>query len=98
MRELYQQRQQVLIDALAKSSRGAWQLAPSEQGLHLMREAAAGRADAPLSARAREAGVLLAPLSAMAIESPRRGWVLGYAGYETAALRSAARALGSLLK
>ena len=97
MRELYQQRQQVLIDALAKASRGAWQLQPSEQGLHLIHEPAGTRSDVPLSARAREMGVYLAPLSAAAIESPRRGWVLGYAGYETAALRAAARALGPLL-
>jgi GntR family transcriptional regulator / MocR family aminotransferase len=41
--------------------------------------------------------VYLLPLSAYTIESPRRGWLLGYAGYETAALRASARALGPLL-
>jgi GntR family transcriptional regulator/MocR family aminotransferase len=35
-------------------------------------------------------------LSGYAIESPRRGWVFGYAGYEPAELRAAARRLGAL--
>jgi GntR family transcriptional regulator/MocR family aminotransferase len=96
MRELYLQRQQVTIDALARATRGALQLAPSAQGMHLVHEIAPGADDLTLAARAREAGVFLAPLSAFAIESDRRGWVFGYAGYEAAQLRAAARQLGSL--
>ncbi len=42
------------------------------------------------SARAQAAGVLLTPLSRYTITSPRRGWLFGYAGYDTAALRAAA--------
>lgn len=96
MREAYQERQAVLIDALARASGGALQLAPGAQGLHLLHEIGPGRPDVPLSARAREAGVFLAPLSAYAIESRRRGWVFGYAGYPSAALRAAARRIGPL--
>jgi GntR family transcriptional regulator/MocR family aminotransferase len=40
--------------------------------------------------------VFLAPLSAYAIESRRRGWVFGYAGYAPSELRAAARRLGPL--
>ena len=36
MRELYPQRQQVLIDTLAKASKGQLVLQPSEQGMHLL--------------------------------------------------------------
>lgn len=96
MREAYQERQAVLIDALARASGGALQLAPAAQGMHLLHESAPGRPDAALSARAREAGVFLAPLSSYAIESRRRGWVFGYAGYPPAELRAAARRLGPL--
>jgi DNA-binding transcriptional MocR family regulator len=38
MRELYPQRQQVLIDTLAQASPGRLVRQPSEQGLHLLRE------------------------------------------------------------
>ena len=98
MRELYQQRQAVVIETLAKYSGGALRLAPSEQGLHLMVEAMPPRPDVPLSAQAREAGVFLAPLSAYTIESARRGWLIGYAGFETADLRAAARTLAPLMR
>ncbi|MBX3604464.1 MAG: PLP-dependent aminotransferase family protein [Piscinibacter sp.] len=97
MREAYLERQAVAIDALARASGGAWRLAPSAQGMHLLHEAAPGLRDAALSARAHEAGVFLAPLSAYAIESRRRGWVVGYAGYAPAELRAAARRLGPLI-
>jgi GntR family transcriptional regulator/MocR family aminotransferase len=39
----------------------------------------------------------MAPLSAYTIDSARRGWLFGYAGYEAAALRAAARIVGPWL-
>ncbi|HJV95967.1 MAG TPA: PLP-dependent aminotransferase family protein, partial [Albitalea sp.] len=98
MRELYAQRQAVMIDALARASGGALQLVPSEHGMHLAHEIDPARADTTLSALARDAGVMLAPLSRYTIEARRRGWLFGYAGYEPAALRAAARKLGALLR
>jgi GntR family transcriptional regulator/MocR family aminotransferase len=98
MRELYPQRQQVLIEAVAKASQGQLVLQPSEQGMHLMHELPADQGDQTLSARAQEAGLLLAPLSRYTITSQRRGWLFGYAGYDTAALRKAAAILGNLLR
>ncbi|WP_088279698.1 PLP-dependent aminotransferase family protein [Ideonella sp. A 288] len=97
MRELYPRRQQALIDAVAEATGGAVRLARGEQGMHLVHELPAGRADAPLSGRALAAGVVLAPLSRYAIESRRRGWLFGYAGYDAAALAEAARRIGPLL-
>ncbi|MDP3652136.1 MAG: PLP-dependent aminotransferase family protein [Rhodoferax sp.] len=95
MRELYPQRQRVLIDALAQASAGRLQLQPSEQGLHLLHELPEGQNDQALSIRAQAAGILLTPLSRYTITSPRRGWLFGYAGYDTAALRAAAAQLGA---
>ena len=97
MRELYPQRQQVLIEAVAKASQGQLLLQPSEQGMHLLHELPAGADDQTLSARAQEAGILLAPLSRYTMASQRRGWLFGYAGYDTVALRKAAATLGKLL-
>ena len=72
-------------------------LQPSDQGMHLLHELPAGQDDQTLSARAHQAGLLLAPLSRYTIASKRRGWLFGYAGYDTAALRKAAHVLGKLL-
>jgi GntR family transcriptional regulator/MocR family aminotransferase len=66
--------------------------------MHLVHELRVSQPDAPLAAQAGEAGVILAPLSAYAMESRRRGWLFGYAGYDAAALRAAARVLGPLLR
>jgi GntR family transcriptional regulator/MocR family aminotransferase len=98
MRELYQARQQVLIDALADASDGALQTAPSDRGMHLLHESAPGSDDETLSRRALTAGVMLAPLSRYAMESPRRGWLLGYAGYGETEIRAAARVVGGLAR
>jgi GntR family transcriptional regulator/MocR family aminotransferase len=96
MRALYAQRQAALIDALAQATRGALQLAPASHGMHLLHQLPPGASDLPLSAAASQAGLLLAPLSRYTISSPRRGWLLGYAGYTEAQLRAAAQVLGLL--
>jgi GntR family transcriptional regulator/MocR family aminotransferase len=84
-----------MIHDLARASGGALTLAPSLQGMHLAHEVGARIDDTALSARAAVAGVQLAPISHYCIEAKRRGWLFGYAGYDEAALRRAARALFS---
>ena len=41
---------------------------------------------------------MLAPLSRYAMQSQRRGWLLGYAGYGEAEIRAAARVVGGLAR
>jgi GntR family transcriptional regulator / MocR family aminotransferase len=99
MRELYQSRQQLLIDALRCHSHGALSLAPSDQGMHLRLElhgAALRQGDLALARAAGQAGVHLVPLSRYTITSPRRGWLFGYAGFDERALRAAAAVVGPL--
>eukprot|EP01041_Mallomonas_annulata_P018570 gene18571-37554_t len=91
MRELYQVRQQVLIHALASASDGALLLTSSDRGMHLLLESATGSDDETLSRKALTAGVMLAPLSHYAMQSQRRGWLFGYAGYSEAEIVGAAR-------
>ena len=98
MRELYPQRQRLMVEALAEASGGALRLAPCEQGMHLVHELPDGVDDRPLAARAQAVGVMLAPLSRYAIESPRRGWLFGFAAYPASELRAAAGRLGPLLR
>ncbi|CAN7169938.1 PLP-dependent aminotransferase family protein [Acidovorax delafieldii] len=98
MRELYLQRQHTLRTALAEASNGAWQLAASDRGMHLLHEVAPGTDDETLSRQALAAGVMLAPLSRYAMQSERRGWLLGYAGFDDAEIRAAARVVGGLVR
>lgn len=74
------------------------QLQPSDRGMHLLHEGATGSDGETLSRRAQAAGVMLAPLSRYAMESPRRGWLLGYAGFDGTEIRSAARVVGALAR
>jgi GntR family transcriptional regulator/MocR family aminotransferase len=83
---------------VAHATQGRWQLRPSNQGMHLLHEMPADYPDQALSQRAQEAGLMLAPLSRYTMESKRRGWLLGYAGYDSTALRLAAEQLGELLQ
>ncbi len=96
MRELYQERQRILILALADASDGALQLAPSDRGMHLLLESTPGSDDETLSRKALTAGVMLAPLSRYAMQSQRRGWLFGYAGYNEAEIVGAARVVARL--
>ncbi|MBX3621123.1 MAG: PLP-dependent aminotransferase family protein [Rhizobacter sp.] len=97
MRELYQQRQAVMIETLRKASGGRLQLAAAEHGMHLAYEVGPRHDDSTLSRRAGEAGVYLAPLSLYCVQARRRGWLFGYAGFDEARLRQAARALAPWL-
>jgi len=97
MRELYQARQQVLINALADATDGAIQLRPRDRGMHLLHETTIDTEDEGPSRGAQNAGVMLAPLSRYAMRSPRKGWLLGYAGFDAAELVAAARIVGPLL-
>ena len=98
MRELYLARQQLLISALTDASNGAVQLLPSDRGMHLLHEVAPDSDDETLSRNALAAGVMLAPLSRYAMQSPRRGWLLGYAGFDEAEIHAAARVVGALAR
>jgi GntR family transcriptional regulator / MocR family aminotransferase len=104
MRELYPRRQRVLIEAMATATGGAVQLTPSDHGMHLFHEASqegpparpTAADDEALSQRALRRHAVLAPLSRYTIESSRRGWLFGYAGYDDEALRQAAQRVGPL--
>ena len=97
MRELYQDRQAQLIEALAQASGHAALLRPSAHGMHLLLEAPPGVDDRHWSREAAGRGVMLAPLSRYTVASQRRGWLFGYAAYDVATLRAATQAVGPLL-
>jgi GntR family transcriptional regulator/MocR family aminotransferase len=66
--------------------------------MHLLHEVAPGSDDETLARKALAAGVMLAPLSRYAMESQRRGWLFGYAGFGEPEITAAARTVGKLAR
>jgi GntR family transcriptional regulator/MocR family aminotransferase len=97
MRALYLARQQALIDAMRRASGGAVVLAPSSAGMHLCLEVASGVDDVAVTREARSRGIELAPLSLLAMQSRRRGWAIGYSGFDEAQIEAAAGKVAVLL-
>lgn len=103
-RRLYAERQQVLLAAADRHLGGLLTLSPDEAGMHLI--AGLGPDLAPvLSDRDvadladREADVSLLPLSAFFTgPADRQGLIMGYAGYDEAAIDGAISRLASALR
>ena len=98
MRRTYGRRQQALIDAVEQHLDGLLQVEPAPAGMHLIADLSpaltARMDDAEASRRATEAGVTAIALSLFYDGKPtRQGLVLGYAGFEDAAIEAAARKL-----
>lgn len=90
MRELYLERQGLLIDALADTSDGRIRLAPSNAGMHLFHDGAEAMDDVRMSALAHSGMVEVAPASAFCLQARRRGLMFGYAAFDADTIRAAA--------
>jgi len=88
MRGLYQQRHEVLIEALHKAFGDFLSVEAEEAGLHLVARLPEGLDDQVLSRLIAEHGIEAPPLSFYAIEALRRGgFVLGYAAIDEETIR-----------
>ncbi|GHO60604.1 PLP-dependent aminotransferase family protein [Ktedonobacter robiniae] len=90
MKHLYVERQAVLIEAARQKLDGLLQIQPSTTGLHVVGWLPPRRDDRLASQHIQCQGVDTPPLSAYHIAPPQRsGLVLGYAGVEPQAIRTA---------
>jgi GntR family transcriptional regulator/MocR family aminotransferase len=90
MKQLYVERQAVLIEAARQKLDGLLQIQPSTTGLHVVGWLPPGWDDRLASQHVQHQGVDTPPLSAYYLAPPQRiGLVLGYAGVETQAIRAA---------
>lgn len=81
MRELYRRRQAALRAALAPAVAKGLSLSAGQAGMHLVAKLGSFEIETALVAQAREANILLSPLSRFYLETPAHpGLVLGYAG------------------
>ena len=94
MRALYQQRQQVLVDALSSHLSTWLEVVPTGAGMHLVAYARAPLDEEAISRAAAERGVQLRPLGRYFLDQPsRQGFVLGYAGFDETTLVASVKKL-----
>ena len=94
MRNLYWERQQVLIKAAAQEFAGIMSLEPADAGMHLTGFLSQGVDDRSLSDAASVRGVETVPLSSCYLgASPRSGLLLGYTSVRPPLIWRAAREL-----
>ncbi len=97
-REAYTERRAALIDALREECGDRLSIDRNAGGLHLCAKFARKTDDAAVAAAAREAGIIVEPLSEFYAAAPAEtGLLLGYAGFRPEALRDAARRLAAVL-
>jgi len=99
MRKLYAERQQVLLKAARSELDGLLDMKASGAGMHLIGWLPEGVDDRAASRAAFDRGVEVTPLSAYCLEPQQRGALrLGYTGYTSKKIWTAARRLAAALK
>jgi GntR family transcriptional regulator/MocR family aminotransferase len=98
MRQLYAERQHLLLEAASRELVGLIDVRPDSAGLHLVGRLPADVDDRAVSRAAYQRGVDAVPLSATCLGPPATsGLLLGYAAYPEAELRSGLRELARAL-
>jgi GntR family transcriptional regulator/MocR family aminotransferase len=98
MRTLYEERQEMLLDAGKRQLRGLIDLQPADTGMHVVGWLPKGAADATVSRAASAGGVEATALSQYCLEAKLPpALTLGYAGCDERAIRDGAGALARVL-
>ncbi len=99
MRQLYMERQRVLLESIAEHLPGRLEPVPADTGMHLTALLPKGVDDVELTRRAAAAGVSVRPLSLCHLKPPARGGlILGYGGATPGEIREGVRILAGLLR
>ncbi len=99
MRILYAERQSALIRLLRERARDSITMRPTECGMHEIAWLGDDIDDRALSDRARSAGIIVSPVSRYYLsKKPRRGLLLGYAGYDESELEQGVQKLAGMLR
>lgn len=103
MRRIYARRQAKLISSAATYLDGLLELRPVAAGMHLVAELAPALAerldDADIAAQAAGDAITLQPLSSFYADTPlKQGLIMGFAGFDEAAIEAGAERLGRVLR
>jgi GntR family transcriptional regulator/MocR family aminotransferase len=97
MRAHYRERQEFLIDLLARRLRGVLEIPAVESGMYMTASLPPNWSDRSVATALAEADVITVPLSAMTLATPRPpGLILGYAGHGEAALARAVERMAAI--
>jgi GntR family transcriptional regulator/MocR family aminotransferase len=98
MRQLYAERQAVLLRACRRELAGFLEVEGLDAGMHLLGRLAAGVDDRAVARRAAARGVVVTPLSSLCLVPPQRGGLLlGYTSVDARAIREGVRKLADML-
>ena len=98
MRLLYQQRQEILLDAARRELGGLLDIQPSCAGMHLVGWLPDGTDDEEVSLKAEEFGVTVPALSTYGLKFRKPGLVLGYPAFDETEIREAVVRLARALR
>jgi len=97
MRAHYRERQEFLIDLLARHLRGVMEVPVVQSGMYLTASLLPSWSDRAAATALAEANVVTVPLSALTLATPRPpGLILGYSGHSKAMLASAVERMGAV--
>lgn len=96
MRALYRERRDTLVRAVEDELVPWLRLGPADGGLHVAAYLRKGVGDLELSRKAAAHGLALPPLSRYYLDAARHGFLLGYVGLHSAAIRQGVRTLRKL--
>lgn len=98
MRMLYQERQEILIDAVRQHLDGRISVNPADAGMHMVGWLPEGANDRAIAARLRAAGVLVTSLSDYTLKQKMRpGLVMGYTAYNKKQICAAVKKMAAIL-
>ncbi|MGI9371693.1 MAG: PLP-dependent aminotransferase family protein, partial [Hyphomicrobiales bacterium] len=103
LRRLYGRRRAVLREELIARCGDFLEVENTPSGMNLLvnlkDDVFSDQSDVDLSARLKEAGISVSPLSKHYVKfEPRQGFVLGYAGFEEEAIRAGVKKLSAVLR
>jgi len=98
-REAYAERRAVLVEALQRECPGMFAFAEDTGGMHLCAKFMQQCDDVAVAAAARDAGIIVEPLSGFYIDAPKQsGLLLGFAGFRPDVLRESVKRLAATLQ
>jgi GntR family transcriptional regulator/MocR family aminotransferase len=99
MRALYAERQDFLVDQVARRLGGLLDIGPRDSGMYLVAWLTPDRSDRAAAAALAAAGITALPLSALTLATARPpGLVLGYTGHGQAAMARAVERMAGVLE
>jgi GntR family transcriptional regulator/MocR family aminotransferase len=97
MRQLYAQRQEVLVEAVERHLKGLLTVESAEAGMHLVGRFPEPRDDVAAAARAASHGVDVLPISEYSIAQRTSGLIMCYTASDPPAIRAAVKKLKTAL-